>query len=431
MNVGVIGAGAAGVAAARQLLDAGLEVELLEKEAEPFGVWNYGRPQGRVYQSTHTISSKPLTQFPDFPMPEDWPDYPHHSQILRYPRDYAERFRVVDRIRLGVRVAQVTPADAHRPDTGWVVETGDGERLHYQALVLANGHNHEPRCPRWPGILDGRLLHSARYRTPDILVDRNVLVVGAGNSGCDIAVESAHVARSTLLSMRRGYHYVPKYLLGRPADQVNEVALKLRLPLSARRRIAGLALRLGSGTPARVGLPAPDHALFESHPIVNSLLPYYIHHQRIRPVPDVARLEGDRVRFADGTAAPVDVLVMATGYRLTFPFIHRSLLNWRDGRPHLHLHVFHPALDTLFVAGMFQTDSGVFGILHWQARCIARFLVTLRDRTRGADRLRRAKRCPDAGLDSGIDYRTSARHLLEVEHSSYLRRLRRLASVLD
>lgn len=238
------------------------------------------------------------------------------------------------------------------------------------------------------------------------------------------------MARDTLLSMRRGYHYVPKYVLGRPVDQVHDLTLRLRLPLAVRRWVARLAVRLGPGLPARVGLPEPDHALFESHLIVNTLLPYYIRHGRIRPVANVARLKGDAVRLADGTVEPVDVLVLATGYRLTFPFIDRELLNWRDRRPHLHAHLFHPEYDTLFVAGMFQTDSGVFRILHEQARCIALFLKAVRIGAPEADRVRDRKRDTEGGLGRHMAYRDTPRHLLEVEHWSYLKGLERTARLL-
>lgn len=443
MIVGIVGAGPAGLAAARHLLAAGFEVELLEREAEPGGVWNYGRPQGRVYWSTHTISSKPTTEFPDFPMPDDFPDYPHHSQVLAYIRAYVRRFALGEHVRYGEEVVTVEPEDATRAGTGWIVETstgrrggdgsgenGAGRRRRYDAVVLANGHNAEPRRPEWPGELDGTILHSSEYLTPHVLADRRVLVVGAGNSGCDLAVESAQAARSTLLSMRRGYHYIPKYLLGRPADQVNDLALRLRVPLPVRRWTARQLLRIGRGLPEHVGLPTPDHALFESHPVVNTLLPYFVRHGRIRVVPDVERLEGGAVRFSDGTVEPVEVLVMATGYRLTFPFIDRALLNWDDGRPRLHGHVFHPRFDTLFAAGMVQTDSGVLRILHEQARCIAGFLEAARRGTPAAAALRERKRDPEGGLGRRRRYMDSPRHRLEVEHWSYLRELQRLARSL-
>lgn len=432
MKVGIVGAGPAGLSAARHLLATGFDdVELLERQDEIGGVWNYGRPQGRVYRSTHTISSKPTTGFPDFPLPDHYPDYPHHSQMLEYVQRYAGRFGLEDRVRFRAGVVGVEPTEPDRADTGWTVETDDGLHRRYDALVLATGHNTDPRRPDWPGEFHGTTLHSADYRTPDFMTDKRVLVVGAGNSGCDIAVEAAQVARATLLSMRRGYHYVPKYVLGRPVDQVHDLTLRLRLPLAVRRWVARLAVRLGPGLPARVGLPEPDHALFESHPIVNSLLPYYVRHGRIRPVPDVVRLEGDAVRLADDTSEPVDIVILATGFRLTFPFVDRDLLNWSGGRPRLHGHLFHPHYDTLFVAGMFQTDSGVFRILHEQARCIALFLDAARRGAPGADRLRRRKRDAEGGLGRGMRYRDSPRHRVEVEHWSYLRELAGLRGLVE
>lgn len=430
MTVGVIGAGAAGIAVAWQLVAAGLEAEVLERGTEVGGVWNYGAPQGRVYLSTHTISSKPMTQFPDWPLPSSYPDYPHHSEMLDYLRAYADRFGVRERVRLGTEVVGVEPEAEDEPGTAWTVTTGDGATRRYQALVIANGHNHEPRRPRWPGRFNGTVIHSADYRTPDLFADRRVLVVGAGNSGCDIAVEAAGVARSVGLSMRRGYHYVPKYMFGRPSDQVHDAALRLGIPLAARRWLARQAVRLGPGLPHQVGLPEPDHPLFQSHPIVNTLLPYQVRHGRIRPVADVAALDGDAVRLTDGTAEPVDVLVLATGYRLTFPFIDRSLLNWHDNRPHLHAHVFHPRYDTLFVAGMVQPDSGVLRILHEQARCIAGFLAAARDGHPAAERMRRRKADAEGRLGRRLAYRKSPRHRLEVEHWSYLKGLERIARSL-
>jgi cation diffusion facilitator CzcD-associated flavoprotein CzcO len=431
-RVCVVGAGSSGLTAARNLLAEGLPVDVLERSADLGGNWNYGTPYARVYRSTHTISSKPGTEYPDFPMPDAYPDYPHHTEILAYLRDYAERFGLLEHIEFEREVSGIERSAEPGPfgDVCWDVETA-GEVRRYGAVVIANGHNWDPKIPEYPGDFTGRSMHSAEYRTPEMMEGRRVLVVGGGNSGCDIVVESAHRSEAVYHSTRRGYHYFPKYLWGVPSDQVGEVLLSLRVPVGVRRLIAGASRRIAMGSYASLGLSKPDHKLFETHPIVNSLLPYFIQHGAVTPKPDIERLEGSSVRFVDGSVEKIDVIVWATGYNLVFPFLDEAHLNWSDGRPHFFQHVFHPQYDNLFIAGMIQPDSGQFGIVHWQCRAIALYLASVGRGSRGAERLKRLKRSPDARLGAGIRYKESSRHRLEVEHHAYTRGMKKLVRVLE
>ena len=429
-RVCVIGAGSSGLAAAKNLLQCGFATDVIEREDDLGGNWNYGKPFARVYKSTHTISSKPGTQYPDFPMPASFPDYPHHTQILAYLRAYAGHFGVTPCIRFGTAVQSVEPEREGMRDTKWRVVTGTGETT-YDALFVANGHNWSPKIPEYPGNFAGESMHSAHYRTPDVFRGKRVLVVGGGNSGCDIVVEAAQFGERALHSTRRGYFYMPKYLFGRPADQVGDRMLALGMPLALRRAIATLSCRLLVGSPTKLGLPAPDHALFETHPVVNTLLPYYVGHGDIVPRPDIARFEGKTVHFVDGSAAEVDLIVFATGYNIEFPFIDRRHLNWMEGRPRLHHNVFHPVYDTLFVCGLIQPDSGQFGLVHRQALAAALFLAAVRRGGRGADWLRAEKAFAEAGSSGGVHYKDSTRHHVEVEHWSYRKGLERITRRLQ
>jgi cation diffusion facilitator CzcD-associated flavoprotein CzcO len=426
----VIGAGSSGLAAAKSFRDAGFRVTVFEAEQDLGGNWNYGSPAARVYRSTHTISSKPGTEYPDFPMPREYPDYPHHPQILAYLREYARHFDLIPLIRFGAPVERASPVSPGTPDTAWDVVAGE-TRGRFDTVVVANGHHTLPKFPTYPGTFTGQSLHSAEYRTPDIFEGRRVLVVGGGNSGCDIAVEAAQHAEQAWHSTRRGYWYLPKYLFGTPADQVGDRMLALGLPLWLRRTLATVSQRLTVGSPARTGLPRPDHRLFETHPIVNSLLPYYVGHGDIAPRPDIARLEGGTVHFVDGSAVDVDLIVWATGYQIAFPFMDQKDLNWQDGRPALYLNVFHPVYDTLFFSGLIQPDSGQFGLVHWQMEAAARFARASRLGHPSAEPLRRRKANPGDDLGNGIRYRDSTRHYLEVEHWSYRKKLRRWATQLS
>ncbi len=262
----VIGAGAAGLAAARQLEASSIPFEVVERERDVGGIWDAGLAHGPVYRSAHLISSKPLTEFPDFPMPGGYPDYPNHAQALEYLRSYAKTFGLYEFIRFGRTVER-----AERVEGGdWSVTFGDGETRIYSGLVVAAGIHWIPNLPAVPGRFDGECMHSCGYKTPDIFRDKRVLVVGAGNSGCDIVVEAAQHAARTFFSVRRGYHYLPKYALGRPTDQLGEIGLRLRLPLFIRTPLQQLLLKVVVGSPDQFGLPRPDHKLLESHPIVNS-----------------------------------------------------------------------------------------------------------------------------------------------------------------
>lgn len=421
----IVGAGSSGLAAAKNFKQAGVAFDCLEREDDVGGNWCYGKPQSSVYRSTHLISSKPLTEYTDFPMPADYPDYPGHEQVWEYLRSYARAFGLYDAIEFNTSIERITPAGDQSSTGCWDVAFTNGSVRRYRGVVIANGHNWDPKWPSFPGRFDGTVLHSAQYKTPEVLVGKRVLVVGGGNSGCDIAVESAQNAAQTFHSLRRGYHYVPKYLAGRPTDQVNERFLRWRIPLWLRRRVASVIGRVLVGRPENFGLPRPDHRLFETHPIINSQMLYYAGHGRIRPKPDVAELCGDRVRFADGTVEPIDVIVYATGFNITFPFIDREHLNWRDGRPELYLNVFHPTCDSLCIVGLIQPDSGQFGLVDYQSQLIARFCAALDRKAPAAERFRRRKATVRPDLGGGVRYVNSSRHLLEVEHFSYRQRLQR------
>lgn len=424
MRVCVVGAGSSGLAAAKNLLQQGFAVDVLEREDDLGGNWNYGKPFARVYRSTHTISSKPGTEYSDYPMPAAFPDYPHHTQILAYLRAYADEFGVTPRIRFGTPVERIEPERVGAADTAWMV-TAAGTTTRYDAVVVANGHNWSPKTPRYAGMFTGETMHSAHYRTPDVFVGKRVLVVGGGNSGCDIAVEAAQFGERTWHSTRRGYYYMPKYLFGQPSDQVGDRMLRLGMPLWLRRLIARLSYRVLVGRPEKLGLPKPDHALFETHPVVNTLLPYYVGQGDVTPKPDVARFDGKTVHFTDGSSSEVDLIVFATGYNIEFPFIDSAHLNVVDGRPRLHQHVFHPLYDTLFVAGLIQPDSGQFGLVHWQTSALAAFLRAAREKRESAQWLRGVKKEPTQGYETPIRYKDSTRHYVEVEHWAYRKGLER------
>ncbi|MFM8803130.1 MAG: flavin-containing monooxygenase, partial [Planctomycetia bacterium] len=359
----------------------------------------------------------------------DWPAYPHHSQCLDYLRGYARHFGLVPHIRTHAAVERMEPA----PGGGWSVRMRDREPRRYAGVVIATGHNRDPRYPEIPGSFTGTLLHACQYKSPTqpvALAGKRVLVIGGGNSACDIAVDAAAHAATTVLSLRRGYYFVPRFILARPADLRGERLLKLGLPLWLRRLVSLRAIDRTVGLPWRHGLPRPDHRLWETHPVVNGELCRHVATGRVRPAGNVVRFEGDTAVFADGGREPFDVVICATGYKVTLPFIDpEQLCADHDGVPRLFLNLLHPARDDLAVVGLIQPDSGQWGLTDLQAQLVARMALAARDAPRASAWLYRQRQLPPPART--IRYVDSPRHRLEVEHFSYARRIERLIAGMD
>ena len=432
----VIGAGSSGLTAAKNLREHGFAVDVYEREDDVGGNWNIGAENSRVYNSTHLISSKPFTEYPDFPLPDDYPDYPHHSQMHAYFQAYMRHFGLDEVIRFSTEVVTCEPVEDGRYWDVTVRPRGraeaDQETYRYAGLVIANGHNWFPKMPSYPGEFTGEVMHSAAYKDPEVLRGKRVLVVGAGNTGCDIAVEAAQNAARTLHSTRRGYWYSPKYSYGKPSDQVYDLMLSLGLPKPTLQKVMERTLRMATGDVTRIGLREPDHHILETHPIVNSQLLYYVGHGEIDPKPDIERLDGDGVVFTDGTRERVDLIVWCTGYLVRFPFIDHAHLNWAGDHPRLFRNVFHPSYDNLFVIGLIQPDSGQFKLVHWQSVAVARYLAAQRSDPAAVEAFRR---CRDAHFDEplggGVHYKDSTRHYFEIGHYSYLEGIEELLHAME
>lgn len=434
----ILGAGSSGLATAKNFLQAGIPFDCLEREDDLGGNWYYGKPASSVYASTHLISSKRLTEFTDFPMPEEYPPYPGHKLVWQYFQDYATRFGLREHIQFNTAVKQITPCRERPPrrseELGWQVELENGETRHYRGVVIANGHNWDPRWPderkQYGSEFAGERLHSSKYKTADAMRGKRVLVVGGGNSGCDLAVEAAIHADRALLSTRRRYPVLPKFFRGKPIDQCHELLHWLRFPLWARRLAGRAVMHVALGPSTRTGVPRPDHRLFETHPVINSQIHHHVGHGDLQLKPDICHFDGRNVEFSDGTTEEIDLIIYATGFRVSFPFIDEQHLNWKDGAPDFFLNIFHPLRDDLFCIGLIQPDSGQWGLVDYQSQLVARFLRAKRQDSAGYAQFQELKQAAQP-LAHGVKFKDSPRHRLEVEHYGYRRRLQRLIKELD
>lgn len=410
----VVGAGPSGLAAARALQREGIAFDGFEASRGVGGLWDIDNPRSTVYESAHLISSRTTTEFAEFPM-RTTADYPSHRELAAYFREYAEHFGLAAHYRFDTTVTALRRDD----DGDWTVTASgpDGERTaRYAGVVIANGTLAAPRMPDFPGTFTGEILHTSGYRSARQLDGKRVLIIGAGNSGCDIAVDAVHSAASVEMSVRRGYHFVPRYLFGRPADTLNQGR---PLPPRIKQFVDSRVLRAFTGDPVRFGFPEPDHRIYESHPIVNTLILGHLGQGDLRIRADVARFEGDTVHFRDGTHGRYDTVLLATGYRLDYPFVERADLNWSGMAPTLFLNIFPPSFNGLFVMGMVEASGLGWQGRYEQAELIAAYLRAEVDHPERTSLFRRRVNVPWPDLTGGYRYLGLERMAYYVNKDAY------------
>jgi dimethylaniline monooxygenase (N-oxide forming) len=318
-----------------------------------------------AYASLRTNVSRPRMQYPSFPMPETYEDFPHHTEMAEYLDSYADAFGLREQIRFGVTVERLEP----HPDGGWLVALDDGTALRARAAVVATGHDWCPRRPEHPGGFDGEVLHAHDYRTPEPFAGRRVLVVGAGQSAAEIAVELSRYASRTCLSIRSPVHVVPRRLAGAPYD-ARDTWPGNRLPWPLLNRLLARAVERELG-PVPAAWPVPDRRLLEELPTLSSELLPAVRSGAVVVRREVERLDGDRVRFAGGAEEEFDAIVYATGYRISLPFLAPELLQPRGRRLPLYRRIVPPGIDGLFLAGFVDAPSGLLPIVEAQGDWIA------------------------------------------------------------
>jgi len=350
----VIGAGAAGVSALQQLRQAGYHVECFERSDRVGGHWHTD------YEALHLITSRDMTHFEDFPMPADYPHFPRRDQVRAYIESYAAHHGLYDVITFDTEIVSVSPEPSGQGpvgSAGWRVISSRGDEGTFDGVVVAN-----------------------EYRNVADLDGDRVLVVGAGNSGCDLAVDVAQHRLEVDIVVRRGVFFQPKMYFGRPRQEVpflrefspDEQDLINRL-------LARVAIGQNSDYP---GLPEPEARTLADGPVtVNDLLLYWIHHGRVRVVPGISRFDGKVAHFTDGTAREYDSVLWATGFNVRLPFLDEQLITWRDDVPVRYAGGILPErAERLYFVGLIAPRGPQIPIYGVQAKLVAR-MIALRERS--------------------------------------------------
>lgn len=419
MRTAIIGAGCSGLTAIKNLLDAGLkEIICFEKSDQIGGNWVYTATPGHssINEATHIISSKTLSQFSDFPMPADYPDYPSHQQVLAYFQAYTQHFHLDQYIRFNTTVLHAEKIEKER----WRLHLNDGTQPEFDYLIIANGHHSVPRHPDWKEDFTGKYLHAHEYKTSHGLENKRMLVVGAGNSGCDCAVESSCVAARVDISLRSPQYIIPKFIMGRPTDAF--AATFHRLPQSAQDWLQRISLRLQIGRYQDYALPEPDFPPTRAHPTINSALFDKIRHGKVHPRPGIRKISGKTVHFTDNATAQYDVLIAATGYKISFPFFNRNFLDWEEtNHIPLFLRIFHPDHPSLFFIGLIQPQGCIWPLAEIQAKLIGQLLTNKIQLPLNWRRLALSE-----GKNWARQFIARPRHSIEVHYHPYLKQLQRI-----
>jgi hypothetical protein len=416
----IIGAGSSGIAAAKALLDRGVPFDCFECSDQVGGNWVFGNRNGMsaAYRDLFINVSRERMAYADYPMPTSYPDFPHHTHIKEYFDNYVEHFGLRPHITFETSVEHAT----WRADGVWevTIERGDGgrETREYDALLVANGHHWDQRWPEppFPGqdTFAGEQLHAHSYVDNSIFAGKDVVILGMGNSAMDIAVESSYVAAHTYLSARKGAWIIPKYVFGKPVDQLPN---NPRVPFAIRQRMIHQTIKTITGPPERYGLPKPDHKFGESHPTVSGRILDRIAHGTIVPKPNIASLQGETVRFTDGSEVHADVVVYCTGYKITFPFFDDDFLAAPDNHIELFRRVFHPDVPGLYFIGLLQPLGAIMPLAEAQSAWIG-------DHLRGEYALPSpAEVRADIAADQAAmrkRYVASKRHTIQVDFDDYL-----------
>ncbi|XP_027647926.2 dimethylaniline monooxygenase [N-oxide-forming] 4 isoform X1 [Falco peregrinus] len=385
-RVAVIGAGVSGLASVKSCLDEGLEPTCFEKSEDIGGLWRYtdSTDSGRVsvYRSIITNTSKEMSCFSDFPCPEDFPSFLPHSLLLEYFRMYAQHFDLLRHICFKTTALSVRKRPDFTTSGQWevVTETNGVQESHiFDAVMVCTGHFQEPYLPlaSFPGIdthFKGQYIHSREYRDVEAFRGKRVLVIGIGNTGGDLSVELSRVAAKVFLSVRSSTWVFSRISdHGFPFDMVNTTRfnhfLDWLLPSALTKRIRFWKFNSWFNH-KNYGLASTKSSNFKI--IINEELPFCLLSGTVVLKPKVKAFTESSAVFEDGTEQNIDVVLFATGYIFSFPFLEESVRSLFDDNRSLYKRIFPPQLEkpTLAIIGLVQLTGSVMVGAEMQARWV-------------------------------------------------------------
>lgn len=364
----VIGGGPGGLAAAAALREHGIRAVVLEKSDSVGASWR------RHYDRLHLHTTRKLSGLPGLAMPRSFGRWVSRDDVIRYLEKYAE-FHELE-IVTGVEVSRI-----EQSGSGWLLHATGGRQLTGRAVVVATGYNHTPRLPDWPGqdTYTGELLHAGEYRNAAPYAGKDVLVVGVGNTGAEIAVDLVEGGAARVrLAVRTIPHIVRRSTAGWPAQRTG--ILVRRLPVRLVDRAGGIMSRISVPDLTERGLPRPDTGLYSrvregAIPVQDVGLIDAVRSGTVEPVAALESFDDGKAVLADGTRISPDTVIAATGYHRALEGLvgHLDVLDER-GRPRTHGGRTPAQAPGLYFTGFTNPISGMFRELGIDARKIAKAL---------------------------------------------------------
>lgn len=417
-QVCIIGAGSSGITAAKALKEKGITFDCFEKGSKIGGVWRYKNDNGvsSAYKSLHINTNRNVMAYSDFPMPDDYPMFPHHSDIIDYFENYVEHFNLREHITFNTSVIDVV----RNADGTYNVTLDNRQSYDYQYVIVANGHHWNPRfpTPAFKGEFTGEVLHSHYYREAEQVQDKDVLIVGIGNSAVDIACEAARLhTGKVVISTRSGAYITPNWIWSIPFDNLAN-PLTAKLPLWLQRVLLNTTLWLARGKQEDYGVPKPNRPVLSEHPTLSQDLLNLSGRGLIKFKPNIKEFKGKTVVFEDGTEQSFDMIIYATGYKVTFPFLkHYAEFDVEETNDiRLYKKVVHPDYKNLFFLALIQPLGAIMPLAEIQAKWVAKIIQgesklptkELMLKSIEEDKQKLAKR-----------YKQTPRHTLQVDFFTY------------
>ena len=417
-QVCIIGAGSSGITAAKALKEKGISFDCFEKGSKIGGVWRYKNDNGvsSAYKSLHINTNRNVMAYSDFPMPDDYPMFPHHSDIIDYFENYVEHFNLREHITFNTSVIDVV----RNADGTYNVTLDNRQSYDYQYVIVANGHHWNPRfpTPAFKGEFTGEVLHSHYYREAEQVQDKDVLIVGIGNSAVDIACEAARLhTGKVVISTRSGAYITPNWIWSIPFDNLAN-PLTAKLPLWLQRMLLNTTLWLARGKQEDYGVPKPNRPVLSEHPTLSQDLLNLSGRGLIKFKPNIQEFKGKTVVFEDGTEQSFDMIIYATGYKVTFPFLkHYAEFDVEETNDiRLYKKVVHPDYKNLFFLALIQPLGAIMPLAEIQAKWVAKIIKgesklptkELMLKSIEEDKQKLAKR-----------YKQTPRHTLQVDFFTY------------